>query len=561
MATSRETGFLKKIEECYKNQDEALFLYRWDYLPKKLPQEFGLLTHLKKLVIEDLFLNDISILADLKELKELALESDYLDDITPLSELKHLEILNISKRHVSSSLKEDFTRTKTLSKLKQLKYLVLNKNRIKDIAPLSELKELQILIMNYNLVENIAPLSELTKLWRLELNNNKIKSIAPLIGLQDLESLQLQNNRISDISSLKYLIKLKSLFLRKNLIQNIPTELIPIIENLGNWGFDIDSNPLNEEFKDKNIVQILRVLYEKSNQSFFQTKVNIPIELKNAILKYLLSFKDYVVKTKGRNIYFEIFEYEDGLEIKTRPTEETSLEEIQSYLNEYISLITQEELKIDIRSEITTQQYETIILNLKNDIAHLKNALEIANLANKYLTNSKEDIFDLFKTSLTHSKSSVIMSTKSIIKDSANSTNTNTQTQENKISQSFNFEAFEQVLPNFQGHLDFLRDELRAELAVNNSEEAKKILSEVEKLIEKSNEIEKIAEAKDEKSIKKSGFWQRLGSFAKNIYNWGKSNLSAESLKNVSKSIKEIGKIGESFGVQTGIDYENLGGE
>jgi len=81
-----------------------------------------------------------------------------------------------------------------------------------DLTPLSKLTELKKLVLHNTSVENIAPLSSLVKLESLNLNDTKIKDLTPLIGLQKLRRLSLASTPgidsfepIRSISTLEYL--------------------------------------------------------------------------------------------------------------------------------------------------------------------------------------------------------------------------------------------------------------------------------------------------------------------------------------------------------------------
>ena len=146
------------------------------------------------------------------------------------------------------------------------------------------------------------------------------------------------------------------------------------------------------------------------------------------------------------------------------------------------------------------------------------------------------------------------------IKNAGNSTNTNTQSQSQSQNQSLNFEQLGQKLPDLQSELDFLKDELEAK----TSEKAKELLAEVQKLLKNTEDIESLLEAKDEKKIKRAGFWKRLGAFGKTLLKIGVDIFTPDSIKNVGRLLSETAKIGDAAGINTGFDhqeYENWGSE
>lgn len=305
-------------------------------------------------------------------------------------------------------------------------------------------------------------------------------------------------------------------------------------------------------------MQLLKYLYELRGDAYYHTKIKLPNEFKLAIRKYLISFHSYVAQTKGKDIYFETKETEDGLEIVTRATQETSLEDIQSYLNEYIALIDQspENYAIDVQTNMTPRDYDILILNLKNDLANLKNAFEIASMQNKDLQKDvnyfKGIVFNFSKqtTQIDMNNSNNVM-----IQDSVKQSQNQLQSQ----TQSFDFEAFAQTLPALQGKLNYVKEELEDRPDKGN-EEIQKLLKEIEKLQKGAEEVEKATEEKDEKKLKKASFLQRIGNFGMSLIGLRKY-IDGKDVDKLGKDLQTVSNLANAIGIDTGFDYGNYGAE
>jgi len=115
---------------------------------------------------------------------------------------------------------------KNLFKLKNLKELNMEFNKISSISPLiQELTELEILNLRNNYIKELPDeLYTLKKLRVLNLYRNQIKTLSPAIGqLTELEELSIGKNKISNFpeAEIKNLKKLKSFETKEDRIFNL----------------------------------------------------------------------------------------------------------------------------------------------------------------------------------------------------------------------------------------------------------------------------------------------------------------------------------------------------
>jgi len=135
------------------------------------------------------------------------------------SELLGLTRLDVANKGIAS--------LSGIEHIRDLEYLDLNSNYLRDVRPLAALKSLTDLKLSSNYVTDISALSGLGNLQTLDLSKNQITDVSPLRGLSRLSALDLSNNHVSDLSALSGLTALKRLNLNNNQI----TDLTPLMLN------------------------------------------------------------------------------------------------------------------------------------------------------------------------------------------------------------------------------------------------------------------------------------------------------------------------------------------
>jgi len=163
---------------------------------------------IKKLVIKDKKLKDITLLGKLSALEELDLTDNEVENVEALSGLNSLKILNLSRNKLS-----DIKRVAALVKVETLD---ISGNKISDVSPLAGMTGLKDLNAGSNGILDLKPLAGLKSIEFLNLQSNTIVDASPLGSLASLQTLNLQANSIQDVSGLEGLMALKILMLTGN---------------------------------------------------------------------------------------------------------------------------------------------------------------------------------------------------------------------------------------------------------------------------------------------------------------------------------------------------------
>ena len=182
---------------------------------------------------DEIVINDTKLLSCVRS--SLRLSSSKKPTTKQLEGMKRLYCSN--KGLVDENIEE-------ISKMPNLEYVYVDRNKIVDLAPIEKLKKLKYLRANNNKIVDITPLETLTNLYYLQLGSNQIKDISSLGNLSNLRYLWLYwnqienidtlsslskmyylhlggNHKIEDISALSTLTNMKYLFLYYNNIKNI----------------------------------------------------------------------------------------------------------------------------------------------------------------------------------------------------------------------------------------------------------------------------------------------------------------------------------------------------
>ena len=178
--------------------------------------------------------SDISSLKTLKSLARLGLYNTPVSDISPIEDLRSLTHLTLTNTLVSdiSALKDLKNLThlwlygspinlSPIAGLINLEYLAFEGNKVSDLSPIGGLSSLKYIRTWGNPVSDLSPLVRLTTLERLDICGAKISDLSPLAELTGLKELYLVNNEISDISPLAGLTGLTRLDLEDNDISDI----------------------------------------------------------------------------------------------------------------------------------------------------------------------------------------------------------------------------------------------------------------------------------------------------------------------------------------------------
>jgi len=119
-----------------------------------------------------------------------------------------------------------------IENLRNVTYLDLRLNYIRDISPLAGMTNLKTLLLSnsinegLNFIEDLSPLVDVVHLERLDLAYNNIYDISELSGMTQMRFLTLKHNQISDLNPLRNMINMSTLNLQNNLV----TDVSPLVD-------------------------------------------------------------------------------------------------------------------------------------------------------------------------------------------------------------------------------------------------------------------------------------------------------------------------------------------
>ncbi|CAL6051961.1 leucine-rich_repeat domain-containing protein [Hexamita inflata] len=204
--------------------------------------ELSTLTFLSKLDLSFNVITDISPLQSLKNLKYLNLTANQtLTNICPLQELTQLTILNLQQINLENA--------SVLSTLIQLQELDLGYNKLVSLSGLQNMNQLQKLNLASNLLQDISILSTLN-LKELNISQNPDIDLQPLLYMVDLKVLYVCDNALSGNAAiyLRNLVQLENLQMSCNQIVDVyPLRKLTKLKALDMFMNEIiDTTPLKE---------------------------------------------------------------------------------------------------------------------------------------------------------------------------------------------------------------------------------------------------------------------------------------------------------------------------
>ncbi|MWW25818.1 hypothetical protein [Algibacter lectus] len=128
-----------------------------------------------------------------------------------------------------------------------------------------------------------------------------------------------------------------------------------------------------------------------------ELNIKIPSELVTSYNQFLEYFSDYVKHAKGEKIEFNIVKLRDGLDISLLVPDDSDIETIGNYLNEYLNFTKQniENLKVNVETDISETDFNLLVLDLKHQVTSLKHSLELASLRNNLLSGQVDHLKEL----------------------------------------------------------------------------------------------------------------------------------------------------------------------
>lgn len=156
-------------------------------------------------------ISDISGLEGFSKVKKLLLSDNTISDISVLKNMPELEVVELRRLYGSSP--GGIADISALSGLRSLRSLNLSSNSVSDLTPLASCTALTELHLNGNKISDISALASLSSLTVLSLGYNDISDLSPLSGLTGLKNLSLDGNSFTDITALRSLSSLTTLSL------------------------------------------------------------------------------------------------------------------------------------------------------------------------------------------------------------------------------------------------------------------------------------------------------------------------------------------------------------
>lgn len=223
--------------------DKVLFTNDlWTITDFTLPAEAENLSDLKhlafveKLTISNTVSGQLSNLAGLANIKELSITDMTVnaDEIAFIGRLPNLQKLTLNNCSLSTISGLEFA--------KNLTYLDLGNNAIRDIAPLSKLVNLQTLTMKQNALNDLSALSTLNALTVLDVSFNNLTTISPIATITGLKSLDVSNNSLEEIANVQQLTNLEYLSIACNGISDVD----PIAACVKLTKLDVSTNDISD---------------------------------------------------------------------------------------------------------------------------------------------------------------------------------------------------------------------------------------------------------------------------------------------------------------------------
>ncbi len=179
---------------------------------------------------------DLTILTSLPSLKALTLADCRLSTIEALEGAKQLTYLDLSNNTIRN--------LSVLSGMPQLKELYLKHNALNTLDALSVLENLETLDVGYNALTSLAPLANCVRMTRLTAEHNQLNNVVGLENLSLLTSLCVDNNYISDVSYLAHNTDLTDLRIASNDIYDLsPLTALTKLQILDFSGNQVDYLP------------------------------------------------------------------------------------------------------------------------------------------------------------------------------------------------------------------------------------------------------------------------------------------------------------------------------
>ena len=201
----------KEVVGLRKNQRQALVIYQTDnlrfwwgnlddswreifnqhYLCNSNPtaEQLQSIVDLEEIVIEpENVVYTLEPLAQMTFLKKLVVNNNQIQDLSPLYDKYYMEVLSVSGNPVDNIM--------PLSNMVILKNLNIENTQVDDLNPIAGLRNIKVLNISGTSVSNLKPLAAFELLEDLSIVNTSVKSIVTLENLPSLKYLKAYKTRI-----------------------------------------------------------------------------------------------------------------------------------------------------------------------------------------------------------------------------------------------------------------------------------------------------------------------------------------------------------------------------
>lgn len=201
----------KEVVGLRKNQRQALVIYQTDnlrfwwgnlddswreifnnhYLCNSNPtaEQLQSIVDLEEIVVEpENVVYTLEPLTQMTFLKKLVVNNNQIQDLSPLYDKYYLEVLSVSGNPVDNIM--------PLSNLVMLKNLNIENTPVGDLNPIADLRNIKVLNISGTSVSNLKPLAGFELLEDLSIVNTSIKSIVTLENLPSLKYLKAYKTKI-----------------------------------------------------------------------------------------------------------------------------------------------------------------------------------------------------------------------------------------------------------------------------------------------------------------------------------------------------------------------------
>ncbi|CAL6060497.1 leucine-rich_repeat domain-containing protein [Hexamita inflata] len=205
--TIRSDQSLQSIKFTQYMQIESLYVFQCNNIKfEEVPNT------VKKLVINQCQLENITGLEKMNQLIELSLRGNRLTQIGELAQIQNLKCIDLAQNYLTS--------LENIEQLTQLVDINLNHNQLTNIHQLKSMKQLTSVNISCNKIEDCINLEGLVNIISLNLSNNELQFINFVKHMKRLKNLDFSFNKISNIDVLQQLPQIIDLRIDGNYISS-----------------------------------------------------------------------------------------------------------------------------------------------------------------------------------------------------------------------------------------------------------------------------------------------------------------------------------------------------